>query len=91
MIGQNLPQELSDLEKEGLYKVERVIKSAQGGAVVTDEGEVINMCANNYLGLANYPRIVAAAKKAIDEYGVGPGAVHSPDTPGPQHPPALAH
>ena len=57
------------IEKEGLTKNEKVITSPQGAKVHLDDNrEVINMCANNYLGLANNPEIIEAAKKSYDEY-----------------------
>lgn len=52
----------------------KVITGPQGGRIILDGREMINMAANNYLGLANHPRVVAAAKKALDEYGLGAGA-----------------
>lgn len=67
--------ELEDIKQSGLYKTERVIQSAQGARIIVDGKEVINFCANNYLGLANHPKIVEAAKKALDEYGFGLASV----------------
>jgi len=67
--------ELDDIQRKGLYKKERVIRSAQGSHVDTDEGEAINLCANNYLGMANHPAVVEAAKKALDERGYGMASV----------------
>lgn len=52
----------------------KVITGPQGGRIILDGREMVNMAANNYLGLANHPRVVAAAKKALDEYGLGAGA-----------------
>ena len=64
------------IEKEGLTKNEKVITSPQGAKVHLDDNrEVINMCANNYLGLANNPEIIEAAKKSYDEYGYGLSSV----------------
>ena len=67
--------ELDDIEAKGLYKKERVICSAQGSRVDTDEGEAINLCANNYLGMANHPDIVEAARVALSERGYGMASV----------------
>ena len=65
-----------NIEKEGLTKNEKVITSPQGSHVNLNDGrEVINMCANNYLGLANNPDVIAAAKKSYDEYGYGLSSV----------------
>ncbi len=55
----------------------REIQSAQGAWLVIEGRRVLNLCSNNYLGLANHPRVVAAAKEAIDRFGVGPGAVRT--------------
>ena len=55
----------------------RTLESPQGAWLVVDGEKVLNFCANNYLGLANHPRLVEAAKKAVDKYGVGPGAVRT--------------
>ncbi|TKT82426.1 glycine C-acetyltransferase [Aquamicrobium sp. LC103] len=70
---------LSEIESEGLYKRERSISGPQGGRINTVSAvgtrEVINLCANNYLGLANHPEIVAAAKTALDEFGFGMASV----------------
>ncbi len=64
------------IEKEGLTKNEKVITSPQGSKVQLDDGRaVINMCANNYLGLANNPDVIKAAKKSYDEYGYGLSSV----------------
>ncbi len=64
------------IEKEGLTKNEKIITSPQSGRVLLDDGrEVINMCANNYLGLANNSEIIEAAKISYDEYGYGLSSV----------------
>ena len=66
----------ADLRQEGLFKEERVISSPQGAAIaVADGAEVINLCANNYLGLANHPAVVAAATEALQTYGFGMSSV----------------
>ena len=67
---------LDGLRDEGLYKTERVITSMQAGEVALADGrEVINLCANNYLGLADNPDIIAAAHQALDRYGFGMASV----------------
>ena len=73
----HLAKETAALRDEGLFKEERVITSHQDAAIqVGDDGqEVINLCANNYLGLANHPRLLEAAKKAIDDHGYGMASV----------------
>jgi glycine C-acetyltransferase len=66
---------LNQLKEEGLYKSERVISSQQQGVVRVQEGEVINLCANNYLGLANSPQLIAAGQAALEQYGYGMASV----------------
>jgi glycine C-acetyltransferase len=71
-----LQQELNNIEQAGLYKKERIITSPQGADIRTKEGkEVINFCANNYLGLSSHPRVIEAAKKTIDTHGYGMSSV----------------
>ncbi|MCD6155301.1 MAG: glycine C-acetyltransferase [Candidatus Verstraetearchaeota archaeon] len=70
-----LKEELEQLKAQGLYFVERVRSSPQDAVVKIKGVEYVNMCSNNWLGLANHPKLREAAKKAIDEYGVGAGAV----------------
>lgn len=70
-----LQSELDTLRNEGLYKAERVISSQQQAAVQVKEGEVINLCANNYLGLANHPALIAEGQKALQKYGYGMASV----------------
>ncbi len=72
-----LSEQLRQLQEEGLYNTIRTIDSAMDGRIVVDGKPVLNFCANNYLGLANHPRLKAAAKNAIDAYGIGPGAVRT--------------
>ncbi len=72
-----IKQEIESLQAQGLYNRIRTIGSPQGAWLVVDGKRVLNFCSNNYLGLANHPALVAAAKKAADEMGVGPGAVRS--------------
>ena len=72
----HLSDSLASLEKEGLFKKERVIVSVQDAAIRLDDGsEVLNFCSNNYLGLSSHPRVVDAAKRAIDERGFGMSSV----------------
>lgn len=70
-----LPQQLATLKTDGLYKSERVIQGAQGANIQTQAGDVLNLCANNYLGLANNSELIAAAKSGLDEYGFGAASV----------------
>lgn len=71
----HLQQQLDDIEQQGLTKTERVLKSAQGENVFVESGEVLNLCANNYLGLAQQPEIIAAAKAGLDSWGYGLASV----------------
>ena len=70
-----IADELSNLKKSGLFTNIRTLSSPQGAWLVVDGKEVLNFCSNNYLGLANHALLVESAKAAIDEFGVGPGAV----------------
>lgn len=70
-----LPAQLDELKAEGLFKSERVIDGPQGPDIHTQAGDVINLCANNYLGLANHPDMIAAAKAGMDQYGFGAASV----------------
>ena len=72
-----IDEELDNLKESGLYNRIRTLSSPQGAWLVVDGKRVLNFCSNNYLGLANHPHLVAAAKKACDDYGVGPGAVRT--------------
>jgi glycine C-acetyltransferase len=65
------------LEKEGLLIRPRTIESAQGAWIAVDGHRVLNLCSNNYLGMANHPQLRKAAQAAVDRYGVGPAAVRS--------------
>ncbi|MEG1556747.1 MAG: glycine C-acetyltransferase [Bacteroidales bacterium] len=72
----HLTQELTDIENAGLYKNERIIVSPQSGEITLANGKkVLNFCANNYLGLANNPQLIAAAKEALDTHGYGMASV----------------
>lgn len=71
-----LQKELEEIENAGLYKRERVIITPQSAEIKVQDGqEVINFCANNYLGLSNHPRVVEAAKATLDKYGYGMSSV----------------
>ena len=72
-----LNQEIDGLKEQGLYNRIRTIGSAQGAWLTVDGKNVLNFCSNNYLGLANHPKIVEAAQEATKKYGVGPAAVRS--------------
>jgi glycine C-acetyltransferase len=75
-IKQHLANELKTIEENGLFKKERIITSAQDAVIKLNTGqEVINFCANNYLGLSSHPRVVDAAKRAIDTHGFGMSSV----------------
>ena len=71
-----LQGELTEIEKAGLYKKERIIRTSQKAEICVNDGEeVLNFCANNYLGLSDNPRLIEAAKKAMDERGFGMSSV----------------
>ena len=71
-----LQKELQEIENAGLFKRERIITTPQGADIKVSTGaEVINFCANNYLGLSSHPKVIEAAKKAIDDYGYGMSSV----------------
>jgi glycine C-acetyltransferase len=72
-----LAEQIDELKQQGLFNTIRTIDSPMDGHIVVDGKRVLNFCANNYLGLANHPRLREAAKKAIDSYGIGPGAVRT--------------
>src|SRR5512139_825444 len=72
-----LEDEIRSLKELGFYNKIRTISSPQGSRLIIDGKSVLNFCSNNYLGLANHPRLTEAAKKAIDDYGVGPAAVRT--------------
>lgn len=73
---QELSTQLDGLRAEGLFKEERIITSAQQTAITVEGGkQVINFCANNYLGLANHPALIEAAKKGMDSHGFGMASV----------------
>ena len=72
-----IDEELANLKQTGFYNTIPTMDSPQGASVVINGKRVLNFCANNYLGLANHPRLVEAAIQAMQKYGVGPGAVRS--------------
>jgi glycine C-acetyltransferase len=74
-VVERLRSELAALREQGLYKSERVLAGPQGGVVHAGGRDVINLCANNYLGLANHPAVRAAAQRALDEFGYGMASV----------------
>ena len=75
-IRSHLRGQLKDIEESGLYKRERIITSPQQARINVETGEtVLNMCANNYLGLSNHPAIIEAAKEGIDQWGHGLSSV----------------
>ena len=75
-IKEHLQAELSDIENAGLFKKERIITSAQDAVIKLNSGkEVINFCSNNYLGLSSHPKVVNAAKAALDSHGFGMSSV----------------
>lgn len=68
-------QELEGIGQAGLMKGERVLQSAQGAQIAVPDGEVLNFCANNYLGLSNHPELIKAAKEGLDRWGFGLSSV----------------
>ena len=72
----HLTAQINQVKEDGLYKAERVITTAQQPQISVNTGEaVVNFCANNYLGLANHPSLIAAAKQGLDEHGFGMASV----------------
>ena len=71
----HLTMQLEEIRSAGLWKPERIIESPQGANVAVAEREVLNLCANNYLGLADHPEVIAAAKDALDRWGYGMASV----------------
>ncbi len=72
-----IEKELQSLKDAGLYNRIRTLSSPQGAWLVVDGKRVLNFCSNNYLGLANHPRMLKAAREAMEKYGVGPAAVRT--------------
>ena len=74
-VKEQLRAELEAIEADGLTKKERLITTPQSSHIGTTQGEALNFCANNYLGLANHPEVVAAARDSLDEWGFGMASV----------------
>ena len=75
-IKNTLKNELQEIKDAGLYKSERIITSSQDALIqITTGEEVLNFCANNYLGLSNHPEVIQAAKDAMDIHGFGMSSV----------------
>src|SRR5690554_5112465 len=75
-IKEHLQKELQEIKDNGLYKKERIITSPQDAVIKISTGqEVINFCANNYLGLSSHPEVIKAAKEALDTHGFGMSSV----------------
>ncbi len=72
---QRIASELKEIEQAGLFKKERVITSEQGAEITVNGRQVLNFCANNYLGLSSHPKVIEAAHKAIDSHGYGMSSV----------------
>jgi glycine C-acetyltransferase len=70
-------EELEGLRQAGLFNTIRTLGSPQGAWLTVDGRRVLNFCSNNYLGLANHPRLIEAARRSLDAYGLGPAAVRS--------------
>jgi len=70
-----LQKELEEIKSAGLYKQERIISTPQGAEITANGKQVLNFCANNYLGLSSHPKVIEAAKKAIDSHGYGMSSV----------------
>src|SRR5688572_32310189 len=74
-VQKQIENTISEIREAGLYKSERVIESPQDARIEVNGREVLNMCANNYLGLSDHPAIVEAARKSLDEWGYGLSSV----------------
>ena len=70
-IKQDLRNTLEELKQQGLYKTERIITSSQSAEIEVNGKTVLNFCANNYLGLANHPKVVKAAQDIMNDWGFG--------------------
>ncbi|VAX03839.1 8-amino-7-oxononanoate synthase, partial [hydrothermal vent metagenome] len=73
---ETLTPALQQRREQSLYRQRRIVTSPQGPRLSLSDGNVLNFCSNDYLGLANHPEIIAALKRGADEYGVGAGASH---------------
>jgi glycine C-acetyltransferase len=74
-FAKRIAAELEEIKAAGLFKTERIIASAQGAEITVNGRQVLNFCANNYLGLSSHPKVVEAAKKAVDSRGYGMSSV----------------
>src|SRR5262245_2504377 len=74
-ITPQLRRELDEIRSAGLYKDERILESPQGPEITVSGKRVLNFCANNYLGLSSHPSVIAAAHRALDEWGYGLSSV----------------
>ncbi len=74
-FAQRIGEEIAEIKEAGLFKTERVISSPQGAEITVNGKQVLNFCANNYLGLSAHPKVLEAAKKYIDERGFGMSSV----------------
>lgn len=74
-IKEDLQKQIESIKSEGLYKTERIISTPQGVEIMANGKKVLNFCANNYLGLSSHPVVMAAGKKALDEWGFGMSSV----------------
>ena len=75
-FSQHVSETLAEIKSQGLYKTERIITTPQDAHIAVADGQrVLNMCANNYLGLADHPALIAAAKEALDTHGFGMASV----------------
>jgi glycine C-acetyltransferase len=74
-FAQRIASELEEITSAGLFKNERIITSAQGPEITVNDKQVLNFCANNYLGLSSHPRVIEAAHRAIDSHGYGMSSV----------------
>ncbi len=74
---QYIQDELQNLKDSGLYNRIRTLSSPQGAWLIVDGKRTLNFCSNNYLGLANHPHVIQAAREAVEKYGVGPAAVRT--------------
>jgi len=74
-IREHLEGEIAEIREQGLYKSERILESPQRARINVSDGEVLNFCANNYLGLSNHPEVIAAAREALDRWGFGLSSV----------------
>ena len=72
---EHLSKSIAEIKEAGLYKEERLIESAQQAAITVKGKEVLNFCANNYLGLSNHPRLIEGAKRMMDRRGFGMSSV----------------